>query len=151
MSLAEAKNLEIGVNSESDVAIVASQLDLATVVTNLMTNAIHYTPAGGRIRLSVIETAGRAVLVVEDEGPGIRAADRARVFEPLHRRPGTGVPGSGLGLSIVQTIVDRLGGHITLTDAADSASGLRAVVTIPTTRRMSIIARVSLPAEMPHD
>lgn len=129
MPLAEAKRLDIGLVSEKDVILQASEIDLTMLLKNLIDNAIRYTPNGGRIDLSVEVGAKGATLKVEDAGPGIPPEDRERVFDPFHRVIGTDEFGSGLGLSIVKAIVDRLGGDIALDSSP--AGGLAVVVTLP--------------------
>ena len=72
-----------------------------------MDNAIRYTPAGGRVDLSV-EPAELGVLIeIKDTGPGISAKEQVLVFDPFYRSLGTGEAGSGLGLSIVSAIANR--------------------------------------------
>ena len=89
--------------------------------------------AGSRVLLEAASAAdGRVVLRVTDDGPGIPAADRTRVFERFARLDDArsrDAGGSGLGLPIVAELVARAGGSIELTDAPDG--GLRALVTLP--------------------
>ncbi|TKC86314.1 two-component sensor histidine kinase [Trinickia terrae] len=135
MPLAEAKLIDIGVEGMergSDARVPVNEVDLIAVVKNLVDNAIRYTPERGRIDLSVTAGGGHAVLRVVDSGPGIPAAERERVFDPFYRVLGSGEVGSGLGLSIVKTIAERLGADVTLA-CADEASqtGLAVTVRIP--------------------
>lgn len=132
LPLAEAKGIDIGAVSNADARILANEVDLTTLVKNLVDNAIRYTPEGGRVDLSVITTSGVTALVVEDSGPGIPEAERERVFDPFYRVLGSDEIGSGLGLSIVQTISTRLGAKISLDFASkQSKSGLRVTITFP--------------------
>ncbi|MFT2598143.1 ATP-binding protein, partial [Escherichia coli] len=81
---------------------------------------------------------------VEDNGPGIPVAERARIFEAFHRLLGSGQIGSGLGLSIVKAIADRLGASITLGFRDESnQSGLRVTVNIPSQLVSQIEVEVS--------
>lgn len=132
MPLAEAKAIDIGVVSAVDAEVMVTDLDVMTLVKNLVGNAIRYTPAGGRVDLSVLASAGATTLVIEDSGPGIPEAERERVFDPFYRVLGSNEIGSGLGLSIVRAIAVRLGATLAL-DFADqqSRSGLRVTVTFP--------------------
>jgi two-component system OmpR family sensor kinase len=131
MPLAEAKRLDLGVTTEADARVHANEIDLFVIVRNLVDNAIRYTPDGGSIDLA-IDTAGRvASIAVQDSGPGIPAEERARVFDPFYRVLGNDTTGSGLGLSIVSTLVQRLGGEVVLEEAIDGASGLRVTVRLP--------------------
>jgi two-component system OmpR family sensor kinase len=74
-----------------------------------------------------------AVIQVLDTGPGIQTVERERVFDPFYRILGNDELGSGLGLSIVRAIVDRVGGSVTLADVEsdDAASGLCVTVRWP--------------------
>ena len=132
MPLAEAKGIDIGVVSDSDAHVIANEVDLITLVKNLVDNAIRYTPAGGRVDLSVSDADGVTTLVVEDSGPGIPEAELERVFDPFYRVLGSEEIGSGLGLSIVRTISARLGATVSLGYANDqSRSGLKITISIP--------------------
>lgn len=114
MPLAEAKHIDIGSEGEQDAQVWVSELDMIAVVKNLVDNAIRYTPAGGRVDLSVKTVEGRTALCVEDTGPGIAVSERERVFDPFYRTLGSEQIGSGLGLSIVKVIADRIGAEIRL-------------------------------------
>lgn len=114
LPLAERKHIDIGVESAQDVQVVFNEIDLFTLVKNLVDNAIRYTPHGGRIDLSVVLTQGWVQLQVKDSGPGITLEEQARVFDPFYRSLGTDESGSGLGLSIVKAIIDRTGARIQL-------------------------------------
>ncbi|MBG6075281.1 ATP-binding protein [Polaromonas sp. CG_9.11] len=132
MPLAEAKRIDIGVEGAQDALVLVSELDLMAVVRNLVDNAIRYTPAGGRVDLSLTLEAGGALLQIKDSGPGIPAGERVRVFDPFYRTLGSDQVGSGLGLSIVKAIADRTGAEVRLADAAQAApSGLSVSVFIP--------------------
>jgi two-component system, OmpR family, sensor kinase len=87
---------------------------LATLLSNLVDNALRYTPEGGRVDVGVATEVGRPVLSVRDTGPGIPEADRERVFDRFVRGSvaAGAVRGSGLGLSIVKRIADRHGADI---------------------------------------
>jgi len=89
------------------VMIHGDEEGLRTVISNLVDNAIRYTPKNGMVEISVAINDGNAVLAVRDTGPGILAEDRERIFERFYRIPGNNVTGSGLGLSIVKQIVER--------------------------------------------
>jgi two-component system OmpR family sensor kinase len=134
MPLAEVKGIDVGVVSDSNVQVLVNEVDLITLVKNLVDNAIRYTPAGGQVNLSVLAINGMITLVVEDNGPGIPEAERERVFDPFYRVLGSDEIGSGLGLSIVKTIATRVGAKVSLGFANDqSRSGLRVMVTFPLT------------------
>ncbi len=132
LPLAEAKHIDIGVEGAQDAQIFVSELDLITVIKNLVDNAIRYTPAGGRVDLSVEVSSESAMLQIKDSGPGIQVDERQRVFAPFYRTLGSDQVGSGLGLSIVKTIADRMGAEIKLgfSDKVNS-SGLCVCIVIP--------------------
>jgi two-component system OmpR family sensor kinase len=131
MPLAEAKHLDIGIEGGQDALLTISELDLQAIVKNLVDNAIRYTPAGGKVDLSVAPDAEGVVLSVSDSGPGIAPEERERVFDPFYRSLGTEQLGSGLGLSIVKTIAERVGARVVLAYANEEQRyGLRISVCI---------------------
>ena len=131
MPLAEARHIDIGVEDAQDVQVQANGFDLTTVVKNLVDNAIRYTPDGGRVDLGVRVEQGRAVLRIQDTGPGIAVAERDRVFDPFYRTLGSEQTGSGLGLCIVKTIAQRLDAQVRLAFSDEAAqSGLCVLVSI---------------------
>ena len=105
---------------------------LATLIRNLLDNALRHTPHGGRIDIGVYRQDGSAVLQIEDTGPGIATADLEKIFEPFFRGSRPAGDGTGLGLSIVKRIVENLGGRITLENMSGAGrSGVRATVRLP--------------------
>lgn len=101
----------------------------AHAIANLLDNAIKYTPAGGRIAVTVIAQDTSAELEVADSGPGIPAADRERVLERFVRLDSAQAhPGSGLGLSLVSAVC-RL--HHAALELSDAGPGLRVHIRVP--------------------
>lgn len=102
------------------------------VVANLVENAVRFSPPGGRVTLRAWSSGEAATVVVEDEGPGIPAADATRVFERFYRadaaRSSSG-GGAGLGLAIARWIVDLHGGDIRV--ETRQPHGCRMVVVLP--------------------
>lgn len=136
LPLAETKNIDIGVEGDDDCYVCATELDMTALVKNLVDNAVRYTPEGGRIDLSVVESNKRAVIWIRDTGPGIPLAERDRVFDPFYRALGSGQAGSGLGLSIVKTIASKIGAELDLKFAGPSRQcGLIATVLVPISDR----------------
>lgn len=132
LPLAEAKHIDMGVEGDQDARILVHELDLITVVKNLVDNAIRYTPDGGRVDLSVDVENHRARLQIKDSGPGIAIGERDRVFDPFYRTLGSDQMGSGLGLSIVKAIADRMGAEIRLGFSDElMQSGLCVSVLVP--------------------
>lgn len=114
--LAEARHIDLGVDGADGAEVVGDADGLRVMLANLIDNALHYAPDGGRIDVNVL--SGRdVVLEVIDDGPGIPVAERERVFDRFYRRPGTDTPGSGLGLAIVSNIAGRHRARVTLDDA----------------------------------
>ncbi len=105
---------------------------LRQLVAILVDNAIRHAPAGSRVDVRVRTDGGDAVLVVEDEGPGIRAEDLPRVFDRFYRAAGAPGGGTGLGLAIAAWIVERHGGRIAA--ANRDAAGARFTVRLPLIR-----------------
>jgi len=127
---AAARNIDLGVAASDPAACVTGNAEaLRTLLDNLVGNAVRYTPAGGRIDVSCGSSADHAWLEVSDNGPGIPAAERERVFDRFYRRSGQEVAGSGLGLAIVRAIADKHRAGIELTDAP--GGGLRVRVDFP--------------------
>ncbi|HLY47997.1 MAG TPA: HAMP domain-containing sensor histidine kinase, partial [Solirubrobacteraceae bacterium] len=104
--------------------------ELHRLVSNLIENAVKHTPPGTHIRVCTTVEGGDAVLVVEDDGPGIPAELGLRVFERFVRGGRDGARGSGLGLAIVHSVAQSHGGTVTLESSAEQA-GARFVVRLP--------------------
>ena len=100
---------------------------LGIALQNLVSNAVEHSPPGGRIAVSLRRLASRIELVVEDEGTGIDEESLSRVFERFYSRNSPN--GAGLGLSIVATIIDRMGGQVRLENRA--GGGLAATLSFP--------------------
>jgi len=102
---------------------------LRRLFSNLLDNAVKF---GGRARTRVFRDATNAVVEIEDDGPGIPAADREKVFEPFYRREPSRsrqTGGIGLGLAVVRSIARGHGGDVALVNRA--GGGLTARVQLP--------------------
>jgi len=130
--LADAKQIDLGISSSRPQIVLGDPDALRTLTRNLVDNAVRYTPAGGRVDVSVESngTPGQAVLKVVDNGPGIPPEERVRVLDRFYRRPGTSPPGSGLGMAIVKAIADAHGAALELASAS-AEKGLAVSVTFP--------------------
>jgi len=127
---AEAHGLSLGVEAPAEPVVVnGDAASLRTLLDNLIDNAIRYTPSG-RVDVRVLREDGRAILEVEDTGPGIAPSDRGRAFDRFYRAEGAPQGGSGLGLAIVRRIADKHGGSAELLDSR-SGHGLRVRVSLP--------------------
>ncbi len=130
--VAEEKGVALTVAASDPVPIVGHGELLSQAVANLLDNAVKYTPAGGTVTVSLAQEGDRAVLSVCDTGPGIPAADRARVLERFVRLDASrGGPGAGLGLSLVAAVARLHGATVSL---ADNQPGLKVVLAF---RRLS--------------
>jgi len=122
-ALAADKTIDLGLARAAPAHVSGDPASLAILLSNLIDNALRYTPRGGRIDIAVDRDDAGATLSVADNGPGIPADDRERVFDRFYRGAGIDEPGSGLGLSIVKRIADAHHAAITL-DAPPEGSGL---------------------------
>jgi signal transduction histidine kinase len=125
--LAAQKQIDLGLAHAEPASVDGDEASLAILLSNLLDNALRYTPVGGRIDVTVRNAGGAPVLTVADNGPGIPPGDRERVFDRFYRGAGSEEPGSGLGLSIVKRIADAHGASVSL-DAPAAGSGLVASV-----------------------
>lgn len=118
--------LEIDLPDRLDARV--DGLRLRQVVDNLVANAIGYTPRHGHVAVTLAAEDDHLALIVTDDGAGIDAADLDGVFERFYRGKnahGLGVPGTGLGLTIVRAIVDAHGGGVGLTSAPGRGTTVR--------------------------
>lgn len=134
MPLAEARRIDLGVSSEGpDAFLCVRDVELHAILRNLIDNALRFTPTDGRVDVALAKSGDVVTVEVTDTGPGIPEAERERVFDAFYRVLGTDTDGSGLGLSIVKTLADRMGATVSLHDAVPGAPelGLRVAVTFP--------------------
>lgn len=106
--------------------------DFQRLIHNLVDNAAKYSPTASTITVSLQATNSQLILTVADEGCGIAKANREKVFNRFFREDqshSSKIPGSGIGLAIVKTIVDKYGGDITIT--ANQPRGTIFTVTLP--------------------
>jgi PAS domain S-box-containing protein len=123
---ATAKGLTLQLQPPEGVAVVAGDVALLRqVVTNLVDNAIKYTPGGGSVTVGLAVHDDHAIIRVTDTGIGIAPDDQVRLFEKffrIRRRDTQDIPGSGLGLAIVKSIVERHGGRVWVESELDKGS-----------------------------
>ncbi len=123
-ALAQQQRIDLGFESAHATALVHAVPHLLhEMLANLVDNALRYTPAGGAVTVRVLADLRAVTVQVQDDGPGIALADRARVFERFVRLHNDQSDGCGLGLSIVQEIAKSLKASIWLEDPAEG-SGL---------------------------
>jgi signal transduction histidine kinase len=127
---ARESGMSLSVTTDRAVIIAGNRQLLAQMLANLVENAVAYGRPGGHIAISVGEEAGRAILRVADDGPGIPAADRRRVLQPFVRlETAGGCDGAGLGLSLVAAVARM---HRATLELADNEPGLRVTIGFPT-------------------
>ena len=156
-SAAAAARLRVGDDTTIDVSIPAVLPKVAgdpgrtrQVLTNLIDNAIKYSPQGGRIELLVEADGGYARFAVRDEGLGIPLGEQKRIFEkfyrldPDHRR---GIGGSGLGLYICRELVRSMNGRIWV--ESDPGKGATFTFELPVAERVAVSALDPMPASHP--
>jgi signal transduction histidine kinase len=111
---------------DDDVLAAASDEDVAIVLDNLIENALRYSPPGAEVTVRWHHEGDRAVLSVEDEGPGLAAGEEAHVFERFARGSAAhGASGSGLGLPIVATLARRWGGTASIRSRSEGGAEAR--------------------------
>jgi heavy metal sensor kinase len=109
---AAERGVRVDLTADGGIVVVDRDGGLERVFDNLLDNALRYAPAGSAIEITAARRDRTVRVTIADHGPGIPAAERARVFERFHRAPGTSGSGSGLGLAIARTVVDAHGGRI---------------------------------------
>lgn len=110
--------------------LVLDTVQMERVIANLLGNAVKFTPAGGRVRLSARRQRGTVMLSVADDGPGIPPEELPRLSEPHFRGiRSRGIDGAGLGLFIVRAVVEAHGG--TLRIASNVGQGTTVTVSLP--------------------
>jgi len=131
-ALARARGIALEFASEvpEPVPVHGERESLISMVSNLVENAIKYSPDGGAVTVRVGRESSDAVLRVTDQGPGIPPALRERVFDRFFRNPDQTQSGSGLGLAIVRSVLEKHGGRIELSDG-EGGRGLCATVWLP--------------------
>ncbi|MDN4036430.1 PAS domain S-box protein [Massilia sp. YIM B02443] len=119
--------------ADGGLEVEADATRLAQVLSNLLTNAVKYTPPGGRIRVSVRRDGDAASVAVSDSGMGIPREEQARVFDmfsQVSRNMGRAQGGLGIGLSLVRSLVEMHGGSIAVRSAG-AGQGSTFTVTLP--------------------
>ncbi len=126
---AKTQQVQVRFARRDPVTVDACATSMALILRNIMDNAIRYTPPGGVIDVDVGASEDKAWISVTDTGPGIDPEQRELLFQRFYRGAQQHVPGSGLGLSIVQRCVELHGGEIEL--QSPERGGLCVVVRLP--------------------
>jgi signal transduction histidine kinase len=115
--LAESKGVDMVIDAVRPLPVRGDQDLMREAVSNLVDNAIKFTPAGGRVRIEARMAGGRPLLRVSDTGPGVPRQERERIFDRFYRGERSGKsPGHGLGLSIAESIANLHGFTLTVED-----------------------------------
>jgi signal transduction histidine kinase len=112
---AEAKNISIDFKPESEPKISVDEVWFYQIIDNLLLNAVKYSPQGTTVQVRIYEDAGNAFISVHDQGPGISDEDRTKLFHrfaKLSARPTGGENSTGLGLSTVKKLVEKMNGSV---------------------------------------
>jgi two-component system, OmpR family, sensor histidine kinase QseC len=124
------KRHDISLEGDESAEVNADEPLLRLLIGNLIDNAIKYTPADGKIKVSITPGPGTWSLSITDSGPGIPPQYREAVLQRFYRVDMPEVDGAGLGLAIVSDIVERLSANIAL-NVPPSGAGLSVAVTLP--------------------
>jgi signal transduction histidine kinase len=126
---AEDNLVEIRRRITDNATVFGDRELLAQALTNLLDNALKYTPVGGHVDFEVKRSGDSVVVVVADSGPGVPAEARERVLQRFARLDESrSKPGNGLGLALVRAVCDQHDGRLVLTD---NGPGLRVTITLP--------------------
>lgn len=125
------RRIDIEIMDAPPVRVRGERFLLIQAVGNLLQNAVEFSPAGGHIAVTLGVSAGRAIVTVDDSGPGVPEYARDKIFDRFYSlpRPDTGRKSSGIGLSIVREVARLHGGDASLQNRAEG--GARATLTIP--------------------
>lgn len=126
---AERRNIRMEFNQPAEeVEATASEEALSEILSNLLVNAIEAQPKGGRVRVNLRRRGELAEIEIEDDGPGITADTREKIYQPFFTTKATG---TGLGLSIVSRRVVDLGGTVECESPVREGRGTKFRVTLP--------------------
>jgi signal transduction histidine kinase len=140
--VAAARSVELAFSTTTVPTLQGDRARLAQVLDNLVSNALKFTPSGGRVEVRLKTVNDRAVLEVEDTGLGIPADEQQQLFERFFRSSRAtenAIPGTGLGLTITKAIVERHGGRIELESTENVGTIVR--VELPITSDQNLDAR----------
>ena len=130
--VAQDRNVDLTLQRNAPVTVYGDRDLLFQAISNLVDNAVKYTPEGGRVQMELSRRAHGARLVITDSGPGIPADERDRVFERFYRLEAhRDAAGNGLGLSLVAAVAKL---HDTRIELDDSDPGLRVLWDLPRVR-----------------
>jgi signal transduction histidine kinase len=142
--IANAHGIELVASAERLPEIQGDRARLAQVLDNLVSNALKFTPRGGRVEVRLKAVDGLAVLEVEDNGTGISEAEQPRLFERFFRSSRAteeAIPGTGLGLTITKAIVERHDGRIDVESTEGEGTTVRVELLLLVERKLNAPSR----------
>jgi len=133
-AVADSRGVKLEATIERLPKIEGDRVRLHQVLDNLLSNALKFTPSGGRVEVRLMRAGEAAVLEVADTGFGIPEEEQARLFERFFRSSSAtenAIPGTGLGLTITKAIVERHGGRIEIESAENAGTTVRVRLPLP--------------------
>ena len=128
---AREHGIDLGFEPDSEpLRVLGEAALLKEAMSNLLHNAIRYTPRGGQVTVQLTHSAGKGVITVVDNGPGMPLEERARAGDRFFRGSNASQPGTGLGLAIVRSIAERHGGELRLGSGANG-QGFAVSIVVP--------------------
>lgn len=124
-------NIDLGFEPDTEpLRVVADAALLQEALTNLLQNALNYTPPGGQVTVQLTHSRGEGVITVVDNGPGMPMHERTRAGDRFFRGSNAPQPGTGLGLAIVRSIAERHGGELRVS-SGPNGQGFAASIVLP--------------------
>jgi len=133
--LAEEKNIQLQSNVEAELPeLQGDESKIQSAITNLLNNAIKFTPQHGKVSLSITHKDDKLIIRISDTGMGIPKDALGKIFDRFYRvyRPGKQIQGTGLGLAIVKKIVEMHGGRIEVESEVDRGTTFTIVLPLTT-------------------
>ena len=141
---ADRKGVALAFHDGEPQEIRGDPLRLSQLLDNLVSNAIKFTPSGGRVDIRTATSGGRGVIEVADSGVGIPRADFAHLFDRFYRADGataSGTPGTGLGLAIAKRIAEAHGGTLSVESERGAGTTFRVQLPLMRTERATLEQR----------
>lgn len=124
----QQKRISLTRNLAPEPSFTGDREALATALSNVLDNAVKYTPEGGRLIVNMSPEAGTLRFCITNTCQALRPEDLTKIFEPFYRAEGTRAGGSGLGLAITRKIIEKHGGA---TEASNTEEGLMIQMVLP--------------------
>jgi signal transduction histidine kinase len=139
-ALARAKNIEMSTDVDADMPLaMADPARLRQVLFNLVSNAIKFTPHGGRITVDVVNLEQSVTISVSDTGPGLLPEEAERIFQPYERgSAGSEDEGAGLGLALARSLIELQGGRIWVKSTQGKGSTFSVLVPAAKVERIEV-------------